>query len=97
MQLLQPIAFEWDEGNHQKNTLKHQVENSECEQVILNENSLLFDDFLHSTRETRYNIIGLTDNQKMLFIAFTIRNNRIRVISARKADKKERRLYEKTL
>lgn len=93
-ELSKPLEFEWDHGNLEKNVLKHKVTNEECEQAVLNNKSILFDDIIHSFNEGRYNIIGSSNAGRMLFIAFTIRNNRVRVISARNADKKERNLYE---
>ncbi|MBI4049503.1 MAG: BrnT family toxin [Candidatus Doudnabacteria bacterium] len=46
------------------------------------------------TAELRYTLLGITGLDQILFIVFTIRNNIIRIISARKADKKERQIYE---
>ncbi|OAI46860.1 hypothetical protein AYO45_06130 [Gammaproteobacteria bacterium SCGC AG-212-F23] len=88
-------GFEWDEGNHEKNWIKHDVSQLECEQIFFNEPLLLFDDKKHSSSENRWFALGNTDDGRNLFIAFTIRNHLIRVISARTMSRKERDLYEK--
>lgn len=95
LNFLEVIYFEWDEGNRDKNWLKHRVDYRECEQVFLN-NPVYFYDEGHSQKEERFIAYGITDQNRELFIVFTIRNNKIRVISARDQNKKERRIYEKT-
>ena len=55
---------------------------------------LTFPDPSHSTKEDRYNLIGKTKDKDLLFITYTIRKTKIRIISARVADKKERKFYE---
>lgn len=89
--------FVWDAGNRNKNFLKHGVTNQECEEVFLKQNYILLDDLAHSAQERRRIVIGPTNKGKILSIAFTIRNNRIRVISARGASKRERTMYEETI
>lgn len=86
--------FVWDKGNIGKN-LKHNVEDKETEEVFLDEKRFIFKDRLHSGSEERFRIVGKTKNGKLLFIAFTIREDRIRIISARNINKKEVYLYEK--
>jgi|SRR5579872_4745370 len=93
--IMQCIGFEWDNGNQYKNRIKHDVSCSECEEVFFNEPLLLFEDSKHSQSETRMYVLGHTDNHRELFIAFTIRNQFIRVITARDMSKKEREIYEK--
>ncbi|MEK7525959.1 MAG: BrnT family toxin [Patescibacteria group bacterium] len=88
------IQFEWDKGNLNKNKLKHNVDWTECEEVFFNKPLIVGQDPSHSTEsENRYQALGKTNNQRLLFIAFTIRNEKIRVISARNQDKKERTIY----
>lgn len=87
--------FEWDKGNLDKNLDKHNVSNKEAEEVFENQQHFLIEDEKHSTEsEKRYMLWGLTDNQRKLTIIFTIRNNQIRIISARDMNSKERRQYE---
>jgi hypothetical protein len=83
-------GFEWDEGNLTKNWEKHRVSIAECEQVFFNRPLVVADDERHSGQETRYYILGKTDTGRELFIVFTIRRRRVRVISARDMNKKER-------
>jgi uncharacterized DUF497 family protein len=86
-------GFEWDESNRDKNWIAHQVSVGECEEVFLNFPLLLQSDPTHSQIEDRNYVLGQTNAGRRLFIAFTIRNNKIRVISARDMSKKERVLY----
>jgi uncharacterized DUF497 family protein len=92
----QCIGFQWDDGNWNKNQEKHRVLSWECEQVFFNDPLLLFEDIKHSEREKRLYVLGKTDKNRKLFIAFTIRHKLIRVISARDMSKKERGQYEKS-
>jgi len=89
-------GFEWDEGNHDKNHIKHDVRHWECEQVFFNRPLLLQEDEKHSQHEKRHYVLGKTDENRKLFIAFAIRNRLIRIISARDMSRKERRIYEQT-
>jgi len=90
------VAFEWDKGNSDKNLKKHDVSNQEAEEVFFNKPIVFSEDKKHSTTEKRYMLWGKTNTNRKLTIFFTIRNNRIRVISARDMHKKERGEYEKT-
>ena len=87
-------GFDWDEGNVEKNWHSHQVTPQEAEQVFFNRPLLVADDEKHSRAEKRYLVLGQTDEDRPLFIAFTVRNRRIRVISARDMNRKERKVYE---
>ena len=89
-------GFEWDEGNRDKNLEKHQVSNGECEEVFFNLPLLLQPDEAHSKTEVRYYVLGQTNAGRRLFIVFTIRNEKIRVISARDMGKRERMIYEQS-
>ena len=68
-------GFGWDEGNNDKNWIKHQVSNSQCEELFFNSPLLLADDKKHSQGEKRYHVLGQTNVNRWLFIAFTIREN----------------------
>lgn len=90
------IGFEWDEGNANKNLIAHQVQDGECEEVFFNAPLIVADGTKHSDREKRYYVLGRTDKNRLLFVAFTVRNNLIRVISARDMNKREtKKYYEK--
>jgi hypothetical protein len=95
--LKEPIEFEWDSGNKGKNLLKHKVSVEEIEEAVLSESKKIAKDFFHSKKENRYLLIGETKRLRILFIVFTLRKNKLRVISARDLNKqRERKLYEKT-
>lgn len=89
------IGFDWDDGNRDKNRLKHNVLNGECEDVFFNQPLIIVSDTKHSKKEKRYAAFGVTDGGRKLTIIFTQRGDLIRVISARDMNSKERRFYEK--
>ncbi len=84
--------FDWDQFNIEKNRKKHEVEPYECEEVFFNEPYVATDE-KHSCNEERYYSLGKTYSERLLFVVFTVRDNKIRVISARDMTIKERRLY----
>lgn len=86
-------SFDWDEGNRDKNWIEHQVAASECEEVFFNLPLLLSPDPAHSQQEARSYVLGQTAVGRRLFIAFTVRTGRVRIISARDMSKKERAIY----
>lgn len=94
VKLINCIGFEWDHGNALKNEQKHEVTRRECEEVFLNRPLLMFEDVKHSSNESRCYVLGRTEKSRRLFIAFTIREGKIRVISARPMSKRERGIYE---
>lgn len=88
-------GFDWDQGNIEKNWLAHEVTPQEAEQVFFNTPLFAAGDQKHSHTEKRYFVLGQTDEGRPLFIAFTMRKRRIRVISARDMTRKERKVYLK--
>ena len=90
-------GFLWDEGNIDKNWIKHKVNHLECEEIFFNLPLLTSDDVKHSSTEKRYYALGKSKADRFLFISFTIRNKLIRVISARDMNKKERKIYEEKI
>ncbi len=95
--LLQVEGFEWDQSNIEKNWEKHRVSYLECEEVFFNQPLLVQEDEIHSKYEPRYYVLGRTNDGRHLFIVFTIRRNRIRVISARNMSRRERRIYREQI
>jgi uncharacterized DUF497 family protein len=87
-------GFEWDAGNTDKNWLRHAVHQAEAEQALLNTPLVLAADITHSQAEARFIALGQTDTGRGLAVVFTVRGNRIRVISARTMSKAERRVYD---
>jgi uncharacterized protein len=91
--LIDTIGFEWDKGNLE-HIKTHDVEYIECEEIFYNE-PIYFEDPKHSTQEVRILVYGITNEKRLLTLVFTIRNNKVRVISARNQHKKERIIYKK--
>lgn len=90
-------GFEWDKGNVEKNYEKHGITPKEAEKVFLDDNLQVEPDVEHQEIEERFVAIGKIQENKVLFVVFTIRKDKVRVISARIADKKERRIYDKEI
>lgn len=86
-------GFDWDAGNAPKVASRHQVSPGECEQVFFHEPLLLAHDARHSTAEERWAALGQTADGRLLSIIFTIRDDRIRPLSARDMNRKERTRY----
>lgn len=86
-------GFEWDDGNSHKNWHLHGVSDGECEDVFFNLPLIIISDKKHSITENRFFALGRADSNRFLFIAFTVRDKLIRVISARDMTKSEVRKY----
>jgi uncharacterized DUF497 family protein len=91
--LLKCTGFDWDDGNTDKNWIKHRVTPSECEQFFFNQPLVVNGDPEHSSDEERSYALGRTNRNRFLFVAFTVRRNLIRVISARDMSRKERKVH----
>lgn len=87
------LEFDWDLGNITKNKEKHGINPSESEEVFFNKPLIVAYDVKHSNEELRYAALGNTNANKKLFIAFTIRANKLRIISARKMNRNEKSVY----
>ena len=87
------VGFEWDDGNEGKNWERHRVSDAECEEIVFNDPLVASTDPEHSQAEPRFLALGRTDAGRHLFVAFTIRRDLIRVISARDMTKRELRSY----
>lgn len=86
-------GFDWDKGNIE-HIKKHNVKTEECEEVFFNKPLVINEDETHSQTEERFRVYGQTNKTRLLFVIFTIRNNKIRVISARNENRKERREFQ---
>lgn len=96
--LLESIkGFDWNKGNIDKNWQKHKVDARESEEAFFNEPLILFEDNKHSIKEKRYGIFGITNKKRYLTVIFTFRNYKIRIISARDMNGKERKQYEQKI
>ena len=97
MKILNKVfKFEWDKGNIGKNK-KHKVEDREIEEVFFDEKRFIFKDRLHSAGEERFRIIAKTKKKRLLFVVFTKRDKKIRIISARDINRKEVYIYEEKI
>jgi uncharacterized DUF497 family protein len=76
-------GFEWDKGNITKNQDQHDVSTYECEEIFFNKPLIVKRDRGHSKQENRYYVLGQTNMNRLLFAVFTVRNQKIRIISAR--------------
>jgi uncharacterized protein len=91
---LPSFSFDWDEGNSTKSIQKHGVSCREAEEVFLERRFIpLGEQYQPQPPEARYGVLGETHERKLLFVAFTLRNQRIRVISARPMNERERKFY----
>jgi uncharacterized DUF497 family protein len=90
-------GFDWDDGNAKKSGEKHRVSQAEAEQAFFNEPLLVIADARHSVGEDRWHALGRTNDGRLLHITFTLRASatKVRVISARDMNRKERAVYEK--
>lgn len=93
---METLKFEWDENKNQINQQKHAVSFEEAKTVFYDENALLIDDPDHSKEEERFIILGLSSQAKLLVVCHCYRASEtvIRIISARKATRRETQYYE---
>jgi len=89
------LLFEWDPEKAASNEEKHKVTFDEASSVFADPLSVTTFDPLHSDDEDRFVIIGMSSRARILVVCFTDREDRVRIISARVATKRERRQYEK--
>jgi uncharacterized DUF497 family protein len=91
--------FEWDAGNQTKNFIKHQVTVEEAESVFEDVDAIvaLGKQVRPSVNELRFGILGITKNFKHVFICFTVRVSKIRIVNVRPMNKKERNFYHEAL
>ncbi len=93
------MEFEWDENKNISNTKKHGITLDEAQSVFEDLSSAIFEDNRFDYGESRFLIIGklyseILNKNILAVVIYTEREGRIRIISARKANKRERKLYE---
>lgn len=90
------VGFDWDDGNSRKSSDKHAVTQAEAEEVFTDARLFVASDEKHSQTEPRYHALGTTKTERLLQLSFTLREDgtKIRVISARAANRKERTIYD---
>ena len=92
---MKKLIFEWDDEKNALNIRKHNVSFEEAQTVFFDENAIEFDDPDHSIQEERFILLGLSQSLKVLVVCHCFRaaKFKIRIISARKATKKEQGVY----
>jgi len=90
------LVFEWDENKAKANLQKHGVSFEEAATVFGDPLSLTIGDPIHSTEEERFVILGYSYRNRTLVVIHTERGDTIRIISARRATRQERKTYEKS-
>jgi uncharacterized DUF497 family protein len=88
------VEFEWDQEKAAANLSKHRVSFSEAAGVLEDPLSTTFPDETHSEQEMRFLTIGLSPRGRIVVVAPTEWNDTIRIISARRATRREREFYE---
>ena len=91
-----PLGFEWDESKAKSNLAKHGVSFEEASTVFGDLLSLTIPDPAHSQVEDRSIMLGQSHRRKLLVVVHTERGDNIRIISARRASRKERKTYEES-
>lgn len=90
------MRFEWDDQKALENVEKHRVTFGEATEVFYDPNAFEDYDAAHSIKETRFVIIGLS-NRRLLYVVYAERAaDLVRIISARKADRAEQKIYERS-
>lgn len=89
------INFEWDENKNAINKKKHNISFEEAKTVFYDEEALVIEDSEHSEYEERFIILGMSASLKLLVVSHCYRESEtiIRIISARRATKRESAQY----
>jgi len=88
------VEFEWDPEKAAANVRRRRVSFSEAATVLEDPLSTTFPDEAHSEGEMRFVTVGVSQRGRLLIVAHTERNDTIRIISARRATRREREFYE---
>ncbi len=96
---MEKLIFEWDDHKNASNKRKHGISFEEAQTVFFDEKAIEFDDPDHSIQEERFILLGLSQSLKVLVVCHCYRSDefKIRIISARKATRKERGVYFRRL
>lgn len=88
------MIFKWDPAKAAGNKKKHKVDFHEAASVLEDPLSTTFPDPAHSSTERRFLTIGVSSRQRLLVVSHTEEGETVRIISARTAERRERRFYE---
>jgi len=94
---MEKLVFTWDESKNVVNKKKHGVSSEEAQTVFFDEYAIEFDDPDHSEDENRFLLVGLSQKLRVIIVSHCFLENKseIRIISARKATRKEENAYFK--
>ncbi|CAB1065829.1 hypothetical protein D1BOALGB6SA_10628 [Olavius sp. associated proteobacterium Delta 1] len=89
------VSFSWDDRKNKSNQAKHRVSFEEAQSVFFDEHAIEYDDPDHSESEDRFLMLGVSYIVRVFVVSYTLRKDgtEIRIISARKATKKEHKAY----
>ena len=90
------LNFEWNDKKAKSNLIKHKISFEEASTAFGDNLSITIEDPLHSDNENRLILIGKSSNNKTLIVVHIEQTDSIRIISARKATKKEQIFYEES-
>jgi uncharacterized protein len=88
------MRFEWDDDKAESNAIKHDITFEEAVTVFADPYLLFTEDIQHSQGEEREWAIGEAENGSIVVVVFTMRDQQVRIISARRATKRECQGYE---
>jgi uncharacterized DUF497 family protein len=91
------LRFKWDPGKAKTNLAKHDVSFKEAMTVFANPHARIFSDEEHSINELREIIVGHSSELNLILVSFTATHDEVRIISARKATRRERKDYEENI
>ena len=91
------LQFEWDPKKAKANLKKHEISFEDAMTVFADPLARIFDDAEHSGEERREIIIGTTPRRDMILVSFTAIEDRVRILSARKVTRRERKDYEENV
>jgi uncharacterized DUF497 family protein len=94
LSIVQDANFEWDDAKAARNERDHDVSFVEACGVFSDANRVEYFDDGHSDDEARYSVIGFSRSGRLLFVTFTIREPRMRIIHAHIAERDEEQIYE---
>lgn len=92
---MKKLIFEWDDTKNENNKTKHDISFEEAQAVFFDESAIQFDDPEHSIDEERFLLLGFSQKLRILVVCHCYRSDEsiIRIISARRATKKEQKVY----
>jgi len=90
------LNFEWDDKKAKSNLIKHKISFEEASTAFSDNLSITIEDPMHSENENRLILIGESISNKTLIVVHVEQTDSIRIISARKATKKEQKFYEES-